>query len=64
MEKSIAILCEEFKNNFAKVISESYLPACVIEPIIESYLKDIKMISKRQYEMDLKSFLEANKEDK
>ena len=64
MDKSITILCEEFKSNFAKLISEASLPACVLESIVESYLKDIKMITKRQYEIDLKSYQEANKEDK
>lgn len=62
MEKSITIVCEEFKSNFANLINNSTLPACVIEPILENYLSEIKIIARKQYEIDKKQYEEFNKE--
>lgn len=62
MEKSITIVYEEFKNNFSDLINNSGLPACMIEPILENYLKDIKFIVMKQYEADKKQYEESNKE--
>lgn len=59
MNKSITIVCEEFKNNFADLINDSGLPACVIELILESYLRDVKLIAKNQYDLDKKQYEEA-----
>lgn len=62
MNKSIAIIYEEFKTDFANLINNSSLPACMIETILENYLKDIRIIVKNQYELDKKQYEESNKE--
>lgn len=56
MEKSITIIYQEFKDNFANLINNSNLPACMIEPILENYLREVKSIAKRQYELDKKQY--------
>lgn len=62
MEKSITIIYEEFKNNFANLINNSGLPACMIESILDNYLKDIRVIAMKQYELDKKQYEDSIKE--
>ena len=62
MNKSITIVYEEFKENFANLVNNSGLPACMIEVILENYLKDVKLIVKNQYELDKKQYEESSKE--
>lgn len=62
MDKSITIVYEEFKENLTKLINDCGLPFCMIEPILENYLNEVKIIVKNQYEFDKKKFEESNKE--
>lgn len=50
MNKPIVLIKEELKYELAKAISESNLPAFVIEPILADFLAEIRMISQKQYE--------------
>lgn len=56
MNKPITIIYEEFKDNLANLINDSSLPACIIEPVLESYLREVKIIAKKQYELDKKQY--------
>ena len=62
MSKPITIAYEEFKDNFASLVNDCGLPACMVESILESYLKEINVIAKRQYEIDKKRYEEAIEE--
>lgn len=64
MNKSISIICEEFKEDFANLINNCNLPFCMIEIILENYLQEIKIISKKQYELDKKQYEESIKNQK
>lgn len=59
MNKSIIIIFEEFKENFANLINDSGLPACMIESVLENYLQEVKIMSRRQYELDKKQYEES-----
>lgn len=61
MDKSITIVCEEFKENFANLINNCGLPLCFVEPVLENYLNEIRIIVKKQYEFDKRQFEEPNK---
>ena len=63
MDKPITIVYEEFKENFADLINGSALPACIIETILENYLREIKLIARRQYEFDKKQYDEKQHEE-
>ena len=58
MDKSITIIHEEFKENFANLINNCGLPFCLIEPILENYLNEVKIIVKKQYEFDKRQYEE------
>ena len=62
MNKSITIIYEEFKTDFANLVNNSGLPACMIETILENYLKEIRLVVKNQYELDKKQYEESIKE--
>lgn len=64
MNKSISIICEEFKEDFANLINNCNLPICMIEIILENYLQEIKIMSKKQYELDKKQYEESIKNKK
>ena len=61
MNKSITIVYEEFKENFANLINNCGLPLCFVEPILENYLNEIKNIVKKQYELEKRQFEESIK---
>lgn len=52
MDKPISVIREETKQNIAKIINSSGLPAFVIEPILVDFLNEVRMIAQRQYEME------------
>lgn len=56
MNKPITIAYEEFKQQLADLINNSSLPTLMIEPILQSYLNEIRTIIKRQYEADKSSY--------
>lgn len=61
MDKSITIIYEEFKENFANLINNCGLPICMVEPILENYLNEVKNIVKKQYEFDKRQYEESIK---
>ena len=52
MEKPFTIIYEEFKEGLKSLINNSGLPACIIEPILDGCLIEIRTIAKKQYELD------------
>ena len=56
MEKPFTIIYEEFKEELKTLINNSGLPACIIEPILDDYLTEIRIIAKKQYELDKKQY--------
>lgn len=68
MNKPSTIIYEEFKQNLANLINSSGLPAFVIEPVLQNYLNETRMIIQRQYQSDLveyeKSLAEETNSDK
>ena len=69
MNKPITMVYEEFKQQLADLINNSGLPVFVIEPILQSYLSEVRTLVKRQYEYDKAQYEEAllaleNKEEK
>ena len=62
MNKPISIIYEEFKVNFANLINDCGLPVCMIETLLESYLQEIKIIAKQQYELESKQYEESLRE--
>lgn len=58
MNKPITIIYEEFKKNLTDTINNSGLPPFVIEPVLSDYLNEIRMLIKKQYEMDKNAYEE------
>ena len=52
MNKPIVLVREEFKQNLADVINKSGLPPFVIEPIMQSYLEEVRIAAQNQLETE------------
>lgn len=63
MEKPITVIYEEFKNELASLINNSGLPAFVVEPVLQDYLNEIKMIKERQYQIEKAQYEESLKKE-
>lgn len=57
INKPTTIVRQEFIDNLKKLINNSELPAFVIEPVLRDFLEEVKMVVKKQYEID-KSYYE------
>lgn len=56
MNKPSTIIYEEFKQNLANLINNSGLPAFIIEPVLQNYLNETRMIMQRQYQFDMAEY--------
>lgn len=52
MSKPFTVAYEDFKNELAVLINNSGLPASVIEPVLEKFLYELKILSQKQYQLD------------
>lgn len=52
MNKPSTIVYEEFKQELANLINNSGLPAFVIEPVLQNYLNETRVIMQKQYQSD------------
>ena len=52
MNKPTTIVYEEFKQDLANLINNSGLPAFVVEPVLQNFLNETRMIMQRQYQLD------------
>lgn len=57
INKPTTVARQEFVDNLKILINSSELPAFIIEPILKDFLEEVKMIAKKQYELD-KSYYE------
>lgn len=63
MNKPISVVYEEFKDELANLINNSGLPAFVIEPVLQDYLNEIKIIKEKQYQMEKAQYEESIKKE-
>lgn len=52
MNKPITVIYEDFKQELANLINNSGLPAFMIEPVLQNYLNETKVVMQKQYESD------------
>ena len=67
MNKTSAMICEEFKQEMANLINSSNLPPCVIELVLKDYYNEIHSLAQRQYQIDKAQYeksLELNEDSK
>lgn len=57
--KPISVVRSEFIQSLTKLINESTLPLFVIESILKDMHSDVRSLSQRQLEIDLKNYREA-----
>lgn len=63
MNKPSTIVYEEFKQNLANLINNCGLPAFIIEPVLQNYLNEMRMVMHRQYQSDLAEYQNSLKEE-
>ena len=56
--KPITIIREEFINDLENLISESELPAFILEPILKDTYNKVKIAERQQLSNDLKRYQE------
>ena len=67
MNKTSAMICEEFKQEMANLINGSNLPPFVIELVLKDYYNEIHSLVQRQYQIDRAQYeksLELNEDSK
>ena len=52
MNKPITLIYEEFRRNLTDLINKSGLPAFIIENVLASYIREVNISAKKQYEAD------------
>lgn len=57
--KPMSVARSEFIQSLTKLINESTLPLFVIESILKDMHSDVRSLSQRQLEIDLKNYREA-----
>lgn len=56
MEKPIQIVIEDLRENIAKYINDSKLPACFVTPIVKDIYEQCITLEKQQYEQAKKTY--------
>lgn len=56
IEKPLTVIIDDFKKNFEKVIAESQLPYCIIEPIILNFMLRIMAANEDRVKKDRENF--------
>lgn len=59
MNKPISVARVEFINSITRLISESGLQPYVLEPILRDVANDIKILTQKQYQEDLKKYQDS-----
>lgn len=52
VNKPITVVYEDFKQELADLINNSGLPAFIIEPILQNYLNETRIVMQNQYQSD------------
>ena len=67
VNKPITVVYEDFKQELANLINNSGLPAFIIEPILQNYLNETRVVMQKQYQSDKleyeKSLIESKEKD-
>lgn len=64
MNKPVTLVIEETKTKLAEIINTSGLPPFVIEPMLNTFLQEAHIASKRQYEIDKLQYEQAIAKEK
>ena len=64
MNKPGTLVIEETKTKLAEIINTSGLPPFVIEPMLNTFLQEAHIASKRQYEIDKLQYEQAIAKEK
>lgn len=59
IKKPLSVLRAEFIASLTELINSSKLPPFIIEPILKDMYMDIKALSQRQLEIDVKEYEKA-----
>lgn len=65
MEKPIALIINELKQNIVKEINKTQLPLVVIEPIVKNIYEELKQITEEQSKREIEAYyssIEKNKD--
>lgn len=52
MNKPMTVIVKDTKEELAKTINECGLPAFILEPILQDFLTEVRIIAQKQYESD------------
>lgn len=63
MNKPITVAYEDFKQDMANLINNSGLPMFMVEPVLQNYLAEVKMVIKKQYEVDKEQYEKSLQKD-
>lgn len=58
--KPMSIARHEFINSLTDLINNSQLPAFVLEAVLKDMYNDIRIVSQKQLENDMRTYQEAN----
>ena len=61
MNKPVTLVYEEFKQDLANLINKSGLPPMMIEPVLQNYLNEIRVMMQSQYQRDKAEYEESLK---
>ena len=56
MNKPLSVAYEDFKQSLLTIINNSGLPMCMMEVILQNYLNEVKLLSQRQYQLELAEY--------
>lgn len=59
IRKPLSVLRAEFISQLTELINASSLPPFIIEPILKDLYNDIKILSQKQLETDIRTYEEA-----
>lgn len=62
IKKPLSVIRAEFIKNLTNLINTSALPPFIVEPILKDIYTDIKILSQRQLESDIKEYEKAKQE--
>lgn len=62
IRKPLSVLRAEFISQLTELINTSSLPPFIIEPILKDLYNDIKILSQKQLETDIRAYEEAKQE--
>lgn len=60
-QKPLPLIIKEARENIATAINDTELNPVLLEPIIKDFYNEVKVLSERQYEMDLKEYQDNEK---